>query len=302
MNIPDLEAFIAVVETGSIVGASTRLNLTQPGITRRVQNLEERLGAVLLNRHSKPLKPTGPGREAYEYGRRILRSVEDLKAGVSPGGEIRGEFRLGIMPYLSDAALTAPLDALRQTFPDLTLRITSGWSPRLVEQVMRSELDAAVLCLAEGMAPPEELVSENLGDQAVLLVAGSTLAVRSPGTLAELSRYSWVMNESGCGFRAAIRQRFEAERLPFHVAAEALSADLRMSLVARGFGIGVVTPAAFAGSRWRDTVQVIEVPEFRPRITAWLLYRAPAGRLGQPIAAFRDQLLDSLASDAPIFS
>jgi DNA-binding transcriptional LysR family regulator len=68
MNIHDLEAFVAVVETGSIVGASARLNLTQPGVTRRIQNLEERLGTALLDRQSKPLKPTSSGREAYEHG------------------------------------------------------------------------------------------------------------------------------------------------------------------------------------------------------------------------------------------
>ena len=44
MNSHDLEAFAAVVETGSIVGASRRLHLTQPGISRRVQSLEEVLG------------------------------------------------------------------------------------------------------------------------------------------------------------------------------------------------------------------------------------------------------------------
>ena len=50
MNTHDLEAFVAVVETGSIVGASIRLNLTQPGITRRIQNLEQGLATVLLDR------------------------------------------------------------------------------------------------------------------------------------------------------------------------------------------------------------------------------------------------------------
>lgn len=46
MNTHDLVAFVAVVETGSIVAASARLNLTQPGVTRRIQNLEEMLGAA----------------------------------------------------------------------------------------------------------------------------------------------------------------------------------------------------------------------------------------------------------------
>ncbi|WP_204272460.1 LysR family transcriptional regulator [Enterobacter hormaechei] len=48
MNTRDLEAFLAVVETGSIMAAAARLNLTQPGVTRRVQNLEEQLGTTLF--------------------------------------------------------------------------------------------------------------------------------------------------------------------------------------------------------------------------------------------------------------
>ena len=302
MNIHDLEAFIAVVETGSIVGASARLNLTQPGVTRRIQNLEDGLGAALLDRQSKPLKPTASGREAYEHGRRVLRSLEDLKAGVSPEGEVRGEFRLGIMPYVSEAALALPLDRLRSTFPRLTLRITSGWSPRLAEQVARSELDAAALCLADGVSPPDDLVGEDLGTQSVLLVAASGLGVPKPASLRDLSRFPFVMNENGCGFRAFIRHSFEAERLPFRVAVEALSVDLRMSLVARGLGIGVVTPAAFAGSPWREAVEIIDSVDFRPRVRSWILYRPPVGRLSRPIAVFSDALREGLKLPVPLLS
>jgi DNA-binding transcriptional LysR family regulator len=295
MNIHDLEAFVAVVETGSIVGASARLNLTQPGVTRRVQNLEELLGAALLDRQTKPFKPTAAGREAYEHGLRVLRSLDDLKAGVSPNGDIQGEFRLGVLPYLSEAALTIPLDQLRGAFPRLTLRITSGWSTRLVEQVTRSELDAAAVCLADGVPLPDGLAGDDLGVLPVLLVAAPMLGVPKPATLSDLSRFPWVMNESGCGFRAFIRHSFEAARLPFQVGVEALSADLRMSLVARGLGIGIVTPAAFAGSPWRDAVTVVNAPDFKPQVRSWILHRPPAGRLSRPIAVFRDALIEGLA-------
>jgi DNA-binding transcriptional LysR family regulator len=155
---------------------------------------------------------------------------------------------------------------LRGAFPELALRITSGWSPRLAEQVARSELDAAALCLADGVRPPDDLLSEDLGTQAVLLIAAPALNVPKPVPLAELARYPWVMNESGCGFRAFIRHKFEASRLPFHVAVEAISADLRMSLVARGLGIGIVTPAAFGASPWREVVEVIDAPDFRRQV------------------------------------
>ncbi|MCZ0734975.1 LysR family transcriptional regulator [Phreatobacter sp. AB_2022a] len=294
MNTHDLEAFLAVVETGSIVGASARLNLTQPGVTRRVQNLEDLLGTRLLDRQSKPLKPTAAGREAYEQGRRVLRALEDLKSGLSADAPVGGEFRLGIMPYLSDAALAAPLDRLRAVFPALTLRITSGWSPRLTEQVVRNELDAAALCLAEGIDPPAELVADDLGLQPVLLVAAPELGVPKRADLTALSRFAWVMNENGCGFRAYLRHTFEAARLPFQVGVEALSADLRMSLVARGHGIGVVTPAALAGSPWRDRIEVLDRVAFQPKVRSWLLHRPPAGRLARPIALFRETLVASL--------
>jgi DNA-binding transcriptional LysR family regulator len=294
MNLYDLDAFIAVVETGSIVGASARLNLTQPGITRRVQNLESALRTALLDRQAKPLKPTAAGREAYEHGRRVLRALEDLKAGLSPDGDVRGEFRLGVLPYLSEAALAVPLDRLRCEFPQLALRVTSGWSPGLIDQVARSGLDAAALCLVDGESPPEGLVSEDLGAQPVLFVAAPDLGVPRPATLVDLSRYPWVMNESACGFRAFIRGRFDAAHLPFHVGVEALSVDLRMSLVARGLGIGVVTPAAFAGSPWRDAVEIIDSRDFRPHVRSWMLHRAPAGRLAGPIAVFRNALQEQL--------
>jgi DNA-binding transcriptional LysR family regulator len=298
MNIPDLEAFVAVVETGSIVGASARLNITQSAVTRRIQNLEDRLGSELLNRHSKPLKPTATGREAYEHGRRVLRSIEDLKAGISAGSNLRGEFRLGVMHYLSEAALTAPLDRLRSDFPELQVHVTTGWSPRLLEQVMRSELDAAAIVLEDGAGLPDDLRAEELGPQRFVLVAAQSLEVPQPARTEDLSRLPWVMNEVGCGCRESIRRRFESARLPFQISVEAASMELRLSLVTRGLGLALVTPDALAKSAWRDSVEIVEAPDFQLELRAWLLYRPPAGRLERPTMLFRDALRQELSTVA----
>jgi DNA-binding transcriptional LysR family regulator len=290
MNLKDLEAFLAVVETGSIVGASLRLHVTQPGITRRIQNLEQRLGAELLDRQSKPFKPTASGKLAYEHGRQVLRSMGDLLSGVAPGAELQRELRIGVLPYLSEAALAAPLDRVRAEYPKLSLRIVTGWSPALVGQVSNGVLDAAVVCLPDGAPEPEGLAGDDLGLQQVLFVAAKSLRVPSPAELADLAAYPWIMNENGCGYRAYIRNRLEALGLPMQVAAEVQSADLRMSLVARGMGIGIVTPAAFAASPWRRVVRTIKTPSFTAQVRAWLLHRPPAGGLAQPLALFRNAL------------
>lgn len=295
MNIPDLEAFVAVVETGSIVAASTRLNVTQSAVTRRIQSLEDRLGQQLLNRSSKPLKPTSTGREAYEHGRRVLQSIDDLKAGISPGAEVRGEFRLGVMHYLSEAGLASPLDRLRNDFPLLSLHVVTGWSPQLLERVRRSELDAAAIVLDESVTLADGMCAEELGPQIFLLVASPSLGVPTLASMTDLSRVPWIMNEDGCGCRDSIRRRFEAARLPFAVSVEAANMELRLSLVARGLGLALVTPDALANSTWRDSVQIVEAEDFPVRQRAWMVHRAAVGRLGRPITLFRDTLQEELA-------
>ena len=58
MKLDDINAFVAVVNAQSVSQAARDLQLTQPAITRRVQNLEEALGTPLLDRNTKPPKPS----------------------------------------------------------------------------------------------------------------------------------------------------------------------------------------------------------------------------------------------------
>ena len=270
--------------------ASVRLNLTQPGVTRRIQNLEEMLGTELLDRLSKPLRPTAAGHQAYEQGRRVLRMLDDLKSGVAGDGIVRGEFRLGISPYLSESGLTGPLDLLRAEFPALVVRVVSGWSPNQLERVSRNELDAAAICLPDGAVPPEDLVGDDLGSQPVVFVVARDVKVPKSVSLQDLSRMSWVINQDGCGFRGALKRHFDAAHLPFHVAVEALDSELRLSLVARGMGVALVTPIALKQSGFRNKLKVVRTPDFNPAVRAWVVHRPPAGRLARPIKAFRDAL------------
>jgi DNA-binding transcriptional LysR family regulator len=297
MNAHDLEAFIAVVETGSIVAASAKLNLTQPGITRRIQNLEAFLGGALLDRTAKPLKPTAIGRNAYDQGRQILQGIEDLRSEVAPGHVVRGEMRLGLATYLPEPLLCDTIDAVRGLYPDLALHVVASWTPRLIDQVQRGELDAATVCLPEGITPPEPLLAEDLGVQNALFVASPRLDLPASVKLWDLARHPWIVSQDGCGFRALIRRRLEMQHLPFAVAVESLSLDLRMGLVARGLGIGIATTASVADPKWADAVRVVDAVDFQPRVRCWLIRRQPLGRLERPLGVFRDAIAGNIRAD-----
>jgi DNA-binding transcriptional LysR family regulator len=290
MNTRDLEAFLAVVETGSIVAASTRLHLTQPGVSRRIQSLEEQLGVALLDRQSKPLKPTPAGREAYAHGRRMLGVLDDLKTDLSPKGIVSGEFWLGVSPYLSEVGIATLADRLRGKFPALTLRIIIGWPEQLLEQLRRSEIDVAAFCLPNGIEPPTEMETDALDIQPLFIAAPQTLKVPTPAALKDLSPFPWIINQDGCGFRSAIQRRFEREHLPLRIGIEAQSSDLRLSLVARGLGITLATKFSVDSSPLRAALQIVPVEDFEPRVRAWVVRRPQAGRLVRPIACLIEAL------------
>ncbi|WP_426701527.1 LysR family transcriptional regulator [Rhodanobacter sp. Col0626] len=294
MNTRDLDAFVAVVDSGSILAAAAHLHLTQPGVTRRIQSLENALGVPLLDRQSKPLKPTAAGRDAYQLGRRVLASLDDLRAGLAPGQEVRGEFRFGITPFLADIALEEPLCSLRQAFPGLHMRVSSRWASELLADLDANRIDAALVYLPGDNEPPAGFERERLGRIEVKVIVPRTLKLPRRVTLRDLSDQPWILSQDGCGFRRVLRRALEGAQLPFHLAVEALDPVLRHSLIARGIGIGLTAGKLLKESPHRKALRIVEVPEFKAEVCAWLVHRPTEGRLSAPLKHLRGELRDAL--------
>ncbi|PMQ05523.1 HTH-type transcriptional regulator CysB [Dyella sp. AD56] len=290
MNTRDVRAFVAVVDTGSIVQAAAQLHLTQPGVTRRVQSLEALLGIELLNRQSKPLRPTAAGLEIYRKGRDLLDAEASLLALARTDTEPTGEFRLGMPPYLAERALAGPIDQLRLRFPGLTLRVHSSWSPGLMEQVEQGQLDVSAVLLSESSPPPQAMTAHAFDRQPIRIVAAPSLGLRGRVSLKDLSAFPWVLSQNGCGMRSTLQRTMEERGLPCNVGVEAFGSDLQLSLVARGTGIGIVTPDLLAASPYRKQVKVLTVTDFQMDMIAWLIHRALPPRLEVPVALLLEQL------------
>lgn len=285
-----------MVDTGSIVKAATKLHLTQPGITRRVQNLESRLATELLDRNSKPLKPTAAGREIYELGKRVLSAVDDLLAAAGPNAEPGGELRVGVPPFLSELALGAPVDKLREAFPNLALRVIAGWSPGLLQMLRDARLDVAAVLLPTDSDTLDGLQATLVRRQPIMIIAARDAPIPTHGVpLARLSEYPWILNQDGCGMRSSLTRAFAAARLPFTVAVEALGSDLQQSLIARGIGIGVTTPQALERGRYRDRLKVIKSPDYTGGLDVWLAHGALPRRLLKPVELLRDTLANAVS-------
>jgi DNA-binding transcriptional LysR family regulator len=294
MNLIDLEAFVSVVDHGSVVAAAVGLHLTQSAVTRRIQNLEDALGTPLLDRHTRPLQPTRAGQETYEFAKPVLSSVNDLKTGIMHGGEPSGDFRFGMTRALGDLAIGSPVRRLSADFPKLRIQAFVQWSAVLLERLANRSLDSAVVILAEGNTPPASLVSECLGTVPFSVVAAKAKRFSQPATLEELSANAWVLNPDGCGVRQQIEVALLQRGLPFVSAVEAEGYELQLSLISEGVGLGLVMPQVFYSSPLRRRLKLVKAKEFSPVQNVWLLHSKHIGRLAPAVQCVRDAVKQQL--------
>src|SRR5688572_4889911 len=134
MDISDARTFVVVAEAGSISRAARELHLTQPAVTRRIQRLEQAVGASLIDRSKRPFALTDVGQLAVERCRRMVALRDELKSLSQEGGSLARECRIGIAHALTELALQEPVDEMRRAFPAIALRLFTGWSREIVER------------------------------------------------------------------------------------------------------------------------------------------------------------------------
>lgn len=299
MNFHDVEAFVAVAETGSVNRAALRLNLTQPATTRRIQNFESAIGgAPLFDRTVKPAVLTALGLHVLEHCRKVLAAVAALEACGTGAGDPSGVLKIGVAHGLGEMVLTTPFDALRRAFTKLRLQVSSDWSTKLIEDVRTGAIDCAVSLLTEAHSVPSSLTRIPLGSEDVVIVAATRASTRrdgSPWRLRDLADAGWFLNPLGCGCRAALVKAFDRQQLPIQIAAEIFGEDLQLSLLAQSGGLGLVPQRQFEHSAHRHDLRILRVMDFDLPATVTLIRSAAPGRFDSVIDLLVAELKSKLA-------
>ena len=116
MELRHLRYFVAVADEKNFTRAAERLHIAQPPLSRQVQQLEEELGVLLIEKGSRPLRLTEAGKFFHAHAQELLDKAADLKAMTQRVGKIDRKFvdrlrRLDpVRPAAGDrAALSQPL-------------------------------------------------------------------------------------------------------------------------------------------------------------------------------------------------
>lgn len=144
MNLNALTSFVAIVETGSLVRASERLNVTQSTITARLKTLEAEIGQVLLNRQKSGVTLTPAGTKLLHYARVMTGLWGQAK---SEAGLPEGTHSLCTLACHTDlwAQHGRPLmDRIKQDHPGMAFALLGGTHPGLDTALARGEVDILI--------------------------------------------------------------------------------------------------------------------------------------------------------------
>ena len=146
MELRQLKAFVAAASEGHFGRAAARLNLTQPGLTLRIQALEKELGAQLLERNAREVQLTAAGAVLLPHAKSLLRIQERAMRELKDQADgIAGRLRIS---YLTYGAVTFPgqvLAEFRNRHPSVRIETTTGTSGSNIERLRDGLVDGAFI-------------------------------------------------------------------------------------------------------------------------------------------------------------
>jgi DNA-binding transcriptional LysR family regulator len=271
VEFDDVRAFVRVADTGSVSQAAQDLHVTQSAITRRLQRLEASLGARLLDRGKRPVLVTAVGQATLERCRRLLKDAHEVRTAAANGDFPMGEVRIGVAHALTEFTLMQPADHVRREFPKVGLRLGTGWSRDLLEQVRSGILDAAVILLPEDEPLPAEVAGKKVGTERLVVVASRAKSRTPVRRVQDLAGTQWILNPEGCAARAALRRALLRANLEMVVAVEAYNYELQLALVAQNRGLSLVPERILKRSRMRSRLRTLSVVGLDFPLTIWMV-------------------------------
>lgn len=141
-RLDTLRLFTRIVELGSFTRAAGALDIPRATATHAIKEMEASLGARLLERTTRQVRPTADGQAFYERCRRILTELEDAEAALSTStANPRGTLRLDLHGVHAREIILPRIAQFRQRYPQVELVISTG--DRLVDLV-REGIDCVV--------------------------------------------------------------------------------------------------------------------------------------------------------------
>ena len=243
-TLRQLRYLVGVVDRCHFGQAAAACNVSQSTLSAGIQELEDLLGAPLLERTKRTVVPTALGRDLADRARDLLKGAEELMDVAQAAREpMAGPLRLGVIPTVGPFLLPRALPQLRETFPKLQLYLREDQTARLLERLNAGELDAVLLALPYALGDLEVM---DLGEDrfSVVYPADHRLPASGVATPADIASENLLLLEDGHCLRDQALAACELESARRNTAFNGTSLHTLAQMVANGLGVTLMPQMA----------------------------------------------------------
>lgn len=174
MDIRRLQAFVKIIDLGSISRAADLLNIAQPALSQQLAALESTFKQKLVIRSKSGVTPTMAGVELYRHAQTISKQLDRAMTEITLGaGPLVGKVSVGLSPYSAGSTLAVDLlQRVRTSLPGVILHLTESFDEIYSELIMTGRLDMAVI---HGAGPIKGVLFTPLMKEDFFLLAPETL-------------------------------------------------------------------------------------------------------------------------------
>jgi DNA-binding transcriptional LysR family regulator len=245
LTMQQLEALIHLVEERNFSRAARKMHLTQPSLTKHIRNVEEALGAKIVDRSSRSLALTPEGRVLYDYARRIVKLRDEARERVLRlREEEAGDIRIAASTIPATYILPYAIGEFRKKHPRIRTTVRTADSSDVIETVLDN--GAEIGFIGKKPSGGKLFDVELWKDRLVLAVhSGHPWAKRRSARVAEIAKAPFVIREKGSGTREALegclRETAGHGLAHLNIAAELGSSEAVKEAVIAGLGISVIS-------------------------------------------------------------
>jgi LysR family transcriptional regulator, low CO2-responsive transcriptional regulator len=244
LSLNKLDIFARVVRSGSFSAAADQLYLSQPAVSKHIQDLEASLGTQLFERAgSRGVVPTDAGDALYAYAERILALVGEAENKITRVENItEGQITVGVTQGVGSYRFPEWLGAFSRHYPHLTVSLQTGTTSDVVQNVLRQKLHIGFVEGELDHIATAGLASLRLQDIEMLMVVGPKHLwwgrARIPA--AELNGQAYIARQPASRTRTWTNGVFTRAGVQPRIVAEFDSVESIKSSIASGLGIGIL--------------------------------------------------------------
>jgi len=270
MTLRHMRIFQKIYETQSVTRAAEALHMTQPAVTRALQELEKYYGLRLFERLNRRLTVTEAGRRMYDYALHLTETFDTMEKSLRDW-ERQGVLRVGASVSLGCSLLPQLARTFQEEHSGVEVRVRIANGELLRRDLLENRLDLALL---EGEENGADLMLTPFaaGEMALIVPPGHPLARAGGATLAQAAAYPLLLRETGSATRRFLDQLLMSRGLAVQPVWESASTQALLSAVREGLGITLVPWALARQTVLRGEAErcpVTDAELIRRRYVAW---------------------------------